>query len=69
MLSLKGNQKNLYENVKEYFEDIEFRKKIEQQGGYKKTIEKAHGQVERREYYQTEDVKWLEQKQDILILF
>ena len=55
MLSLKGNQKNLYEDVKEYFEDIEFQKKIKQQGGYKKTIEKAHGQVERREYYQTEE--------------
>ena len=31
---------------------------------YKKTIEKAHGQLERREYYQTEDIQWLAQKKE-----
>ena len=46
VLALKVKQKNLYEEVKEYFGDEEFQKKIEEQGGYKKTIEKAHGQVE-----------------------
>lgn len=30
--------------------------------GYKKTIEKAHGQTEIREYYQTEDISWMNQK-------
>ena len=64
VLCLKGNQKNLYEDVKEYFGDREFQKKIEQQGGYKKTIEKAHGQLERREYYQTEDIKWFAQNKE-----
>lgn len=39
-------------------------KKIEKAGGYKKTKEKAHSQIETREYYQTEDVGWLEQKKD-----
>ena len=29
---------------------------------YKKTSEKAHGQLEIREYYQTADIKWIEQK-------
>ena len=64
VLSLKGNQKNLYEDVKEYFENSEFRKEIEKSGAYKKTMEKAHGQIEIREYYQTEDIKWLEQKKE-----
>lgn len=64
VLSLKGNQKNLYEDVKEYFENREFQKEIENSGAYKKTIEKAHGQIEIREYYQTEDIKWLEQKKE-----
>ncbi len=30
VLALKGNQKNLYEDVKEYFGDREFQKKIEE---------------------------------------
>ena len=29
---------------------------------YKRTIEKAHSQIEVREYYQTENIKWLPQK-------
>lgn len=33
-------------------------------GNYKKTIEKARGQLETREYYQTNDIKWLSCKKD-----
>lgn len=62
VLGLKRNQGTLYENVREYFFDAEFLKKIREKGAYKKTSEKAHGQIETREYYQTEDIKWLEQK-------
>lgn len=32
--------------------------------GYACTVEKAHGQLEKREYYQTEDIKWLSQKKE-----
>ena len=62
VLGLKGNQGSLHENVKEYFYDPDFLRKIREKGSYKKTSEKAHGQVEIREYYQTEDIRWLEQK-------
>ena len=62
VLGLKKNQGTLYENVREYFLDSEFLKRIREKGVYKKTEEKAHGQLEKREYYQTEDIKWLEQK-------
>lgn len=55
MLALKGNQGTLYEEVKEYFGDAEFLRKIR---------EKANGQIETREYYQTEDIRWLEQKKN-----
>lgn len=64
VLALKGNQKNLYEDVKEYFDNEEFRRKIEKTDSYKKTMEKAHNQIEIREYYQTEDIKWLSQKKE-----
>ena len=64
VLALKGNQKNLYTDIQEYFKDEEFRKKIEKSSGYKKTVEKAHGQIETREYYQSEDIRWLSQKKE-----
>ena len=62
VLGLKGNQGSLYESVREYFFDAEFLKRIKEKGSYKKTSEKAHSQLEIREYYQTEDIKWLEQR-------
>lgn len=64
VLALKGNQKNLYMDIKEYFEEEEFRKEIEKSCGYKKTVEKAHGQIETREYYQSEEIGWLSQKKE-----
>ena len=64
VLGLKGNQKNLYKDVMEYFAEEEFCKEIEKAGSYYKTVEKAHGQIETREYYQTENIKWLTQKKE-----
>ncbi len=64
VLALKGNQGTLYEEVKEYFADGQLCKEIERAGNYKKTKEKAHGQIEVREYYQTEDVGWTAQGKD-----
>lgn len=62
VLSLKGNQVKFYDEVKEYFEeaienefeDIEYRGKI--------TLEKGHGRIEKREYFQTSDIKWFTEK-------
>jgi len=59
VLALKGNQGNLHKDVQDYFADPEFRHKIESEGGYHKTVEKARGQIETRKYYQTEDISWL----------
>jgi predicted transposase YbfD/YdcC len=60
MLALKGNQGGLYEDVKLYFEDAEHCGNC----AYHKTVEKARGGVERREYWQTENIAWLPQKKD-----
>ena len=62
VLALKGNQGILYEEVKEYLEDEEFLREIIKKGNYKKTVEKAHGQIETRQYYQTDDINWLTSK-------
>ncbi len=62
VLALKENHLNLYKDVKDYFDDAEFCKKIKNKKNYKKTVEKAHSQIETREYYQTNDIKWLADK-------
>lgn len=62
VLALKGNQTSLHDDVRTYFDDAEFVKQIEASGCYKRTREKAHSQIETREYYQTDDIKWLPQR-------
>ena len=62
VLALKGNQSSLHDDVREYFQDKEFCEQIKKNGQYNRTVEKAHGQKEVREYYQTEDIKWLPQR-------
>ena len=62
VLALKGNQSNLHDDVKEYFQDKEFCEQIKKNGQYRRTVEKAHSQKEVREYFQTEDIKWLPQR-------
>lgn len=59
VLALKKNQETLYAEVSEYFSDSEFLACMEQEGTYKRTREKAHGQIEIREYYQTTNIRWL----------
>ena len=58
MLGLKGNQGVLHEDVKQYFDDP----KLLSDCAYHKAVDKAHGAVEIREYWQTSDIGWLEQK-------
>ena len=57
VLALKRNQETLYEDVKLFLMDK--KEEIKTNGAYVKTVEKAHGQIEIREYYQTEEIKWL----------
>ena len=59
VLALKGNHHNFYDDVKLYFDDEELLKKCVKHH----TIEKARGGIERREYWQTDDVLWLTQKE------
>lgn len=64
VLALKENQKNLYEDVRLYLNDEKVKEELRTVGMYKKTMEKAHGQIEIREYYQTKEIRWLSQKKD-----
>jgi Transposase len=58
VLALKGNQASLHEDVRQYFEDDELRAHCL----HTRTAEKAHGGIEVREYWQTDDIAWLSQK-------
>ena len=58
VLALKGNQKNFYNEIKEYFLDKIFLKQIEQENYYEE-IEKSHSKIINRKYYLTNDIKWI----------
>ena len=61
VLAVKGNQGNLETDIRQYFEDQQICEELKKGSGYKKTTEKAHGQIEIREYYQTEDpMAWMD---------
>jgi predicted transposase YbfD/YdcC len=62
VLTLKGNQGNMHKDVKDYLNDAGLREKIKEAGGYHRSCEKARGQIEIREYYQTDDIDWMEDK-------
>lgn len=64
VLALKGNQGSLYEDVALYLGDGDIRQEIRGNGNYKGTVEKAHGQIEKREYYQTAETGWLGQRKE-----
>ena len=62
--SLKGNQGNLYDDIKLYTETEILtlnRKELSQNGQYHRDIEKGHGRIEKREYFVCNNISWLEQ--------
>jgi predicted transposase YbfD/YdcC len=60
VLALKGNHPVLHEEVAQYFADEDLLVKC----AYAKTLEKARGGIEKREYWQSDDIGWLEQKKE-----
>ena len=63
VLAVKGNQGTLHQDILEYFAIEEELQKIKDQGNYKRTKEKKRSQIETREYYQTDSIKWLEDRE------
>jgi predicted transposase YbfD/YdcC len=58
VLALKGNQGTFEDDVALYFSDRDLLKNCD----YTYKIEKSRGNVEKREYWQTDDISWLTQK-------
>lgn len=62
--ALKGNQGNLYDDVKDYFDDEELQKIKSEKENYVITKEKEHSAVVTREYFLTGNIKWLYGRKD-----
>lgn len=60
VLALKGNQGCLHEDVRLYFDNAELLSRC----AYTKTVEKARGGLEKREYWQADDIAWLPQRKE-----
>jgi predicted transposase YbfD/YdcC len=62
VLAVKGNQGNLYEDIKEYFDwALEDKFKLTE-FTIDETTDKEHGRIEVRRYYATSDCDWLRNK-------
>ena len=62
VISLKGNQGNLHDDVRLFLETEKSRAFKSVIHDYYETIEKGHGRVETRRYWITEQIDWLENK-------
>lgn len=59
VLAVKGNKGALYDEIKLYFDDKTIDSIIAKDELYKKTTEKAHGQIEIREYFMISKIDYI----------
>ena len=64
VLALKANQNNIYRDVYNYFEETIQDEKLYFDQNCLKTAEKSHGRIEKRAYYLSSDIDWLEGKNE-----
>lgn len=64
ILSVKENQKKLYNSVKLFLDDIRSDKAVIGSNTYHKTVEKGHGRIEKRVCVISEEIGWLDGKDD-----
>ena len=58
VISLKGNQSTMHDEIRAFMQDPAFRKKFKKA----KTVDNGHGRVETRTCWQTDDIGWFEDK-------
>jgi predicted transposase YbfD/YdcC len=58
VISLKGNQSKMHDEIRAFMQDPAFRKKFRKA----KTVDNGHGRVETRTCWQTDDIDWFEDK-------
>ena len=63
VISLKGNQGSLHEDVKLFLESERIKNFQNTAHDYYETVEKGHGRVETRRYWITEKIAWLNNRE------
>ena len=58
---LKDNQKTFRKDVEDYFFSVRQAPEFNLETETGKTLEKGHGRIEKREYYLTTDISWLDE--------
>lgn len=64
VIAVKGNQPTLQQNIIDWFNFAEENNFKEFKCDNHKTLDKGHGRIEKRKYYITEDIDWLDNKED-----
>lgn len=64
VLSVKGNQSTLQEDIKLYFDESMRENFRDMAYGFHKTVDKGHGRLEIREYWLVNDIDWATWKAD-----
>ena len=64
VFSLKGNQSNLHENIKLYFQEQMENQFNDSPYDYHQTVDGEHGKIEIRRYWTTSDIEWLQGKEN-----
>jgi predicted transposase YbfD/YdcC len=62
VLSLKDNQGNLYDDVKDFFESEKKEGFRNNYFDYYEELNKGHGRIEHRKYWITDQIDWIDQK-------
>ncbi len=66
VLALKGNHGSAHEEIKCFMDDMVMRwqadESLEPELGYYETIEKSHGRIETRRYWQSNQIEWFEER-------
>lgn len=60
VISLKGNQSAMHDEVRRFMQDPAFRRKFKSA----KTVDKGHGRIETRTCWQTDDVEWFADREE-----
>jgi len=54
VISLKGNQSTMHDEIRQFMQDPAFRRKFKKA----KTVDKGHGRIETRTCWQTDEIDW-----------
>jgi len=64
LLAVKGNQGHLYDDIKLFLDDLSSKESTGNTVSYHETLDKDHGRIEIRRCWVSNDIDWLDQKDD-----